>query len=104
MKRCCSNCGWLEANQISAMFCGYSEKHTWADESCLAWKPKDEPKTNADRIRAMTDEELAEWIARHMYCEECMNFDSETGLCNYKNRYGGCNGAMLEWLKQEVTE
>ena len=57
--------------------------------------------TNADRIRAMTDEELAEWIARHMYCEECMNFDTETGTCNYKNRYGGCNGAMLEWLKKE---
>lgn len=63
------------------------------------------PRTNADRIRAMTDEELAEWIGRHMYCEECMFFDGETGTCNYKYRYGkGCNGAMLEWLKQESND
>lgn len=26
--------------------------------------PKPKPKTNADRIRAMTDEELADWVAR----------------------------------------
>ena len=36
-------------------------------------------KTNADRIRAMTDEELAEWLEAHCY------------------QYG-----WLDWLKQEV--
>ena len=61
--------------------------------------------TNANKIRAMTDEEMAEWIAKHMYCEECMFFVEETGLCNYEARYGkGCNGAMLNWLKQEADE
>lgn len=59
--------------------------------------------TNADRIRAMTDEELAEWISKHMYCAECMFFNDDNGTCNYDKRYGkGCNGAMLDWLKQEV--
>lgn len=72
---------------------------TRADKECLDY----EPMTNADRIRAMTDEELAEWIAKHMYCAECMYFNDETGTCNYEYRYGkGCNGAMLDWLKQEV--
>lgn len=62
-------------------------------------------KTNADKIRAMTDEELAEWIANHMYCAECMFFNDDNGTCNYEQRYRrGCNGAMLEWLKQEDEE
>ena len=57
--------------------------------------------TNADRIRAMTDEELAEWIAVHMECETCMYFIRETGLCDYPMTYG-CKDAMLDWLKQEA--
>ena len=60
MKCRCSNCGWLEVNPSGAMFCGYSGERTWEDESCLAWKDKDGLKTNANRIRFMTDEELAD--------------------------------------------
>ena len=42
--------------------------------------------TNADRIRAMTDEELAEWIS-----------------CNCTgDGYGNSTGEWLDWLKQEV--
>ena len=29
------------------------------------------PQTNADRIRNMSDEELAEFMAYNAYCEEC---------------------------------
>lgn len=61
--------------------------------------------TNAEKIRAMSDEGLAEWIAKHMYCAECMFFNDDNGTCNYTYRYGkGCNGAMYEWLKQEVDD
>ena len=61
--------------------------------------------TWGNKIRAMTDEELAEWIAKHMYCAECMFFNDDTGTCNYEYRYrNGCNGAMLDWLKQEVDD
>lgn len=42
-------------------------------------------RTNADRIRSMTDEELAEWI-EDFSCDE-QKFDKE---------------AVLEWLKSEV--
>lgn len=46
------------------------------------------PKTNADRIRAMTDEELAEWINQH---------DCHSNLYGYDPK-----DAILDWLKQEV--
>lgn len=42
------------------------------------------PQTNADRIRSMTDEELAEFI--------------------YDKNEDGSREAWLEWLKKEVDE
>ena len=46
-------------------------------------------KTNADHIRAMTDEELAEWI---VHKTEGNGFDG----------YEESVKAWLDWLKQEV--
>jgi len=46
--------------------------------------------TNADRIRAMSDEELAEWINKH---------DCHTNLYGYDTKE-----AILDWLKQEVSD
>ena len=61
-----------------------------------------EKQTNADRIRAMSDEELAELILR------CASCDKEKVMCvplEYKNS-GNCNGrcvdGRLNWLKQEA--
>ena len=47
-----------------------------------------QPKTNADLIRAMTDEELK----RHLACQwkECKNMDVE------------CDKCLLDWLKEEA--
>lgn len=53
-------------------------------------KPK--PITNADRIRAMTDEELANALAHK--ADVCWNCTSD-GLDT-------CKSCWLEWLKQEV--
>ena len=44
--------------------------------------------TNGDRIRAMSDEELAKWIN---YC---------SGQCD--NRYNSCMRCRLKWLEQPV--
>ena len=54
------------------------------------------PKTNADRIRAMSDEELAELVAKYVYC----------GLCPLEHRCipGECNKVVMEWLKQPAEE
>lgn len=46
-----------------------------------------EPKTNADRIRHMTDEELAEWLHYH-----------------YENYVFITESEVLEWLQAEVKE
>ena len=54
-------------------------------------------RTNADRIRAMTDEELAKWIADiYPDCPPGYNCDS--------SRVTDCCDCWLDWLKQEATE
>lgn len=56
-------------------------------------------KTNADRIRSMTDEELAAWISEVA--------DDGCGMCapGHYDCAGkdSCAPCWLEWLKQEVT-
>lgn len=49
------------------------------------------PMTNADRIRSMSDEELAEWIANDLI---------EPGY--YKT--GVAEEIWLKWLKEEVSD
>ena len=55
------------------------DKCSYECETYRRWNPP--VPTNADRIRAMTDEELAEWLEERCY------------------QYG-----WLEWLRQEVKE
>jgi hypothetical protein len=47
--------------------------------------------TNADRIRAMTDEELKEFLCSFTKCEVCQ-FEA----------WGGCE--LLKWLQQPAEE
>ena len=63
------------------------------------------PKTNGDRIRAMTDEELFEWAMKQVGCGfdffpcgvvcdgKCESYDTET-----------CKAKILEWLKQPAED
>ena len=56
----------------------------------------EKPQTNADRIRAMSDEELAEFIDR---CE--MNdIDYAKTFCDLCNGQYECDQCRLDWLKQ----
>lgn len=55
------------------------------------------PMTNADHIRSMTDDELAEllskpWCENHRFPEECEQFDTD------------CEACVLDWLKQPYKE
>ena len=64
------------------------------NEDCIGFEPK--TMTNADRIRAMTDMELAKELSRiHGTCDWCPMHDD----CDGEN----CDGQLLDWLK-EVTE
>lgn len=66
------------------------------DAKCSRFKPK----TNADRIRMMTDEELAEkltWIVP--YCGDC-----PARIGNGEECAKDCKKAWLEWLRKEADE
>lgn len=52
-------------------------------------------RSNADHIRAMTDEELSEWLTEYGVCEELPMF------CEDKK--GNCHVCWLDWLKQEAN-
>ena len=52
--------------------------------------------TNADKIRSMTDEELADWMCDHTDCYNC-EADLGNGL-----GWEHCRKALLERLKQEA--
>lgn len=52
--------------------------------------------TNADRIRAMSDEELAEFIDR---CE-MSDIDYAKTFCDLCNGQYECDQCRLDWLKQ----
>ena len=55
-------------------------------------------KTNADRIRAMGDEELAEWLCSLMTAECCDQRCPARDICNL-----GDNG-LVKWMKQPAEE
>lgn len=53
------------------------------------YEAKPKPITNADRIRAMTDDELAEWL-----CD----------IAGWLPMYEGKMHPILDWMKQEASE
>ena len=57
--------------------------------------PDEKHKTNADRIRAMSDEELAEFITNTDFCELTCGLEH---VCD-----GQCKIPVLNWLKREGT-
>ena len=57
-------------------------------------------KTNADRIRAMSDEELAELMRSIMDCDSCGKMFSFK--CD--GSYNHCLSVCLNWLQQPAQE
>lgn len=53
--------------------------------------------TNADRIRSMSDEELAEWFKEHLLCIHCPTNEE----CHFAR---DCEGHLLEWLRKDADE
>lgn len=50
--------------------------------------------TKADRIRAMSDEELCKFLGEYKFCDIC---EEGCDSCTYN---GECDKRLLEWLKQ----
>ena len=84
----------------------------------VAWMPLPEPynpgmirkQTNADRIRNMDDEELAELLYSLQYCDEKLNFCGNNKECDDILDGGGtvtdemCKQCLFWWLQSEVEE
>ena len=62
------------------------------------------PQTNADRIRAMSDEELAEFFKSPLFFNKPWCCLHETPCRHLDRKEFLCAECLLEWLKQEVTE
>lgn len=74
--------------------CRQCADYEWCakNEECGMFKQKQ--MTNADRIRSMTDEELAEWLDRLItHCND--------GPCFNCFMQKACLTSMLDWLQQE---
>lgn len=59
------------------------------------------PQTNADRIRAMSDEELAAFMFN---ANGCPMWVSDYSCKEDKGCHGAKGACWLDWLKQEATE
>ncbi len=59
---------------------------------------KTKPKTNADRVREMPDEELAEKMSRIAYCVYC------PVKCGIIYTDAECKAKWLFWLRSTVEE
>ena len=74
--------------------CDLSEFREW-----LAKKQKQTRQTNADRIRAMSDRELAAWCGRDCPKGRFAREDETEGVCS---KFDNCAACWLDWLKEEV--
>ena len=88
--------------------CGECERRWFCDinpDECDAW-PDPVPMTNADHIRAMTDEEMAvflECFGVCHYCSEHERLENEP-LLKGERCDEQCEQHMLDWLKQPYKE
>ena len=80
----------------------YCEQCGYIKQQCQCEKPK----TNADRIRNMTDEELAEFLknVNGSYAEPCMVGEKDCKWEDYPTHDKGCKDCFLEWLQAEVEK
>jgi len=95
MEFTCEKCSWL-AYANGVCICSYSGRPTTRNDSCMAWKTS--IVTNADRIRSMTDETLAELMVSECppnYPHECNVYEQNDGNLD-------CTKCWLNWLKEEI--
>ena len=86
--------GWTDGRYISDAAASQCPNHETVKESsaylCGVLDERKRKKTNADRIRAMSDEELAAWA---------INEAPKIGF-----RYTSSEAGLLKWLKQPAEE
>ena len=78
--------------------------NTYCDSILCSLKDEIPKQTHADRIRTMSDEELAEFLfnVNNAYTESCMMQDGNCKWEDYPTHDKGCKDCFLEYLKTEV--
>lgn len=109
MDRACENCRFcIYAHSMRGKEEPYCERHSkWIGDTllCSEWEAVIAPKplTNADRIRAMTDEELAEWLDNVCKSAYDEGYTKETDE-PLMSPYPSTASEWLGWLRQEAKE
>ena len=82
--------------------CKYAGRPTYKSpcSECKGYSKHEavEIRTNGDRIRAMSDDELAEFIGDFELCDVCSK------ECNALIDNEDCGKQLLKWLKQPESE
>lgn len=89
----CNNCKY-----------GLSEDYTVCMECRRGSKYKEKPILWGDKIRSMSDEELAEFLEQFEVCTHCKYFYNKH--CNFENPcvHEFAMAMAYEWLKSEAKE
>ena len=89
------------------MYCALTD-HFVPNLGCKDGEPINKPKTNADRIRAMNDEELATWLVYNAFKNIDGFLNDMREQTNISVTYPKDEKRLfentLEWLKAEVSE
>ena len=88
MKFLCDNCEKYPCDDNAIKLMKY----------CPVYSPKPKPQTNADHIRSMTDEEIADFLCDIGECDR--RCPAKIGDCIFSD--STCRQAWLEWLKGEA--
>ena len=97
MKKNCENCGYKSREENPCSMCTVTSYSCGKESDPSMWVPI--PLTNGDRIRAMSDEELADRLI--FYREDLEEFLTNNG------RYYEYEDALkkeIEWLQQPAEE
>ena len=89
-----ANCKYITKNGRCGLKGSYTYRHGCFGEDMCKCR---EPLTNADRIRSMSDEELAVWLVGATVCERVCDEDE---YCHGNE----CVKRVTRWLKQPAKE
>lgn len=94
----CGNCCYGVMTGPNRMFC--SVQNCLCEEvfDCEDYEPIVKPQTNADRIRKMSDEELAHFLDRWALGD----IDYSRTFCDMCEGQFDCDDCRLWWLKKEA--
>ena len=86
----------------NCIICAEFDNCPWrAEPNAMCSRYKQRKMTNADRVRSMLDEELAEWIFDRVKCQNCHMLPC---VKHGEDGKGNCKELWLAWLREEATD